>query len=88
MTNGFNDAPKPSEAIHIPPAALDAGARAYRTQHYTVSHEDAIRAAFVAMVSAWPGVSAKQANEHVALFNSQPALILPLTQTQENGDER
>ena len=32
----------------------------------------------VAALNAWPGMSAKQADEHVALFNSQPALILPL----------
>ena len=62
--------------ITIPPAALEAGARAYRTQHYTVTHEDAIRAAFLAMIEAWPGA-----------YGSPQEQILPLAQAQEDGDD-
>lgn len=43
------------------------------------------RAACLAMIENWPGMTAKHINEHVALFHSAPAIILPLT---ENSDER
>lgn len=42
------------------------------------------RAALLAGLRAWPGMSAKQSNEHVALFDSEPAIILPM---QETSDE-
>ena len=38
------------------------------------------RAAFLAIVEAWPGMNAKAATDHVMLLNSTPALILPLTE--------
>lgn len=40
MTNGFNDAPKPSGAAHIPPAALGAGCSANRLRLYASQFED------------------------------------------------
>ena len=36
------------------------------------------RAALRAALKAWPGAREKYSDEHVALFNSDPALILPL----------
>lgn len=76
--------------IHIPPAALEAGLREY----YVVlgmggTLSDALRAAFVAMVEAWPGMR----NDWTSAFADEVALILPLTQTQgaaaplEDGDD-
>lgn len=35
-------------------------------------------------IDAWPGMTAKQHNEHVALFHADPAIILPLP--QQEGD--
>jgi hypothetical protein len=49
-------------------------------------HLDDARAAIAAALEAWPGMTAKQSNEHVALFHSDPALILPLS-PQENSDD-
>lgn len=63
--------------ITIPPAALEAGARAYRTQHYTVTHEDAIRAAFLAMIKAWEGAKTVRDDGRRQTY-VLPALILPL----------
>ena len=66
--------------IHIPPAALGAGLREY----YVVlgmggTLSDALRAAFVAMVEAWPGF-------HIgAKATIAPYVILPLT---ENPDDK
>ena len=72
--------------ITIPPAALEAGARAIekslRTARITLETEDGYkpeaRAAFLAMMKAWPDMA----------YRVMPyaALILPLT-TQENGDD-
>lgn len=84
MTNGFNDAPKPSEAIHIPPAALEAGARAIGEETYISNKEtqkDAARAAFVAMVEAWPGMHEWSFSDNRGTF---PALILPLTEKPDD----
>lgn len=87
--------------IHIPPAALEAGALA------TLEELDAIagligatrvdgelspeqqeffrriaRAAFLAMIEAWPGMATYSAG----INGPYPYLILPLTETQEDGD--
>lgn len=69
--------------IHIPPAALEAGRRELYPHLLTENDDMAreiARAAFVAMVEAWPGMNAKAATDHVMLLNSTPALILPLTE--------
>ena len=64
--------------ITIPPAALEAGARAIGEETYISNKETqkaAARAAFEAMVGAWPGAGVEG---HIT-----PHLILPLT---ENPD--
>ena len=40
----------------IPPAALEAAERTYRTVPLWTSHADSIRAAIVATLNAWPGM--------------------------------
>ena len=83
--------------IHIPPAALEAGARALADAYYrncsdgrlTLSDTDdtpedwyaEARAAFVAMVEAWPGMATYSAG----INGPYPYLILPLT---ENPDDK
>lgn len=69
--------------IHIPAAALKAGARAYRNRHFTVTHKDAIRAAFNAIVKAWEGMFENPAGDYLMLRRN--AIILPLHQ-QEKQD--
>ena len=67
--------------ITIPPAALEAGAKAIaeslRTARLTLESEDGYkpeaRACFLAMVEAWPGRA-------WAYEYEPPAIILPLTQ--------
>lgn len=49
--------------------------------------DDEACAAIAAALAAWPGATAKQANEHVALFNMEPALILPLPLAQEKPND-
>jgi hypothetical protein len=39
-----------------------------------------ISAAIAAALNAWPGITMKQPNEHVALFHADPAIILPITE--------
>ena len=86
--------------IHIPPAALEAGARALADAYYrncsdgrlTLSDTDdtpedwyaEARAAFLAMVEAWPG-SYSLAENDSAEIRGVAAIILPLT--QETRDE-
>lgn len=64
--------------IHIPPAALEAGARAViQYRNSAMSEAGIARAAFLAMVEAWPGCEKDDLG---------PAyLILPLT---ENPDDK
>lgn len=74
-------------AEQIPPEVVEAAARAIEAADVGMvpSYEEAAHAAIAAGLAAWPGATAKQANEHVALFNMDPALILPLP--QEARDE-
>lgn len=87
--------------IQIPPAALEAGARAMYLAftevnigdgedrwdrllpRYRAEYREQARAAFLAMIEAWPGMNAKAATDHVMLLNSTPALILPLMEKQD-----
>ena len=58
--------------MNIPPAALEAGARAIGEETYVGNKEtlrDAARAAFLAIVDAWPGM---QHDNYV--------IVLPLTE--------
>ena len=71
--------------ITIPPEALEAGALAYRAQHISVSHEDAIRAAFLAMLKAWPGMKLTPWWEFTT-HKRRVDLILPLP--QETPDDK
>ena len=72
--------------IHIPPAALEAGARAIaeslRTARLTLESEDGYkpeaRAAFVAMVEAWPGMHTHEWQRPWLGGMSGIDLILPL----------
>ena len=66
--------------ITIPPAALEAGAEAFLEcdRSPACSFEDALRAAFLAVVEAWPGM---QQRIHI-----EQAIILPLP-PQEKSDE-
>ena len=82
--------------IHIPPAALEAGARALADAYYrncsdgrlTLSDTDdtpedwyaEARAAFLAMVAAWPGMKACEEDDL-----GPACLILPL---MENPDDK
>lgn len=80
----------PSGAIHIPPAALEAGARAIKEWlAYTLDkdtraseltdgeHDELARAAFVAMVEHWPDMAHR--------VMPYAAIILPL---MENPDDK
>ena len=70
--------------ITIPPAALEAGARAIGEETYVGNKEtlrDAARAAFLAMLEAWPGMAAYSAGTN----GPYPYIILPLP--QEANDE-
>lgn len=82
--------------IYIPPAALEAGARAIaeslRTARLTLESEDGYkpeaRAAFEAMVAAWPGAHHRigiKRHESGEWRQPYPMLCLPLP--QEGGDE-
>lgn len=69
--------------ITIPPAALEAGCSAYTAVIYRgngtqAEFREAIRAAFVAMVAAWPNM---QQRIHI-----EQAIILPLP--QEKTDDK
>lgn len=71
--------------IKIPPAALEAGCSAYTAVIYrgngTQSEfRDAISAAFIAMIGAWPGTIFKWPTYQT------PELILPLM--QEKPDDK
>lgn len=59
--------------IHIPPAALEAGRKAFTEAMLTVPQPDPIRAAFVAMVEAWEGMHMEDESAPWV-----PRLILPL----------
>ena len=86
--------------IHIPPAALEAGARAMCHNAYKHLPEmrdqdtytpdadywlDQARAAFVAMVEAWPGMHTHEWQRPWLGGMSGTDLILPLT---ENPDDK
>ena len=86
--------------ITIPPAALEAGARRiyetwrdstqllppwkYLVAQYRQTWLDQARAAFIAMLQAWPGMSQLAENDSASI-REMAALILPLP--QENSDE-
>ena len=75
--------------ITIPPAALDAGARTLCNEQrlfwhgLTTEAQDIIRgearAAFLAMLTAWPGMSQLAENDSASI-REMAALILPLPQ--------
>lgn len=83
--------------IHIPPAALEAGARALADAYYrncsdgrlTLSDTDdtpedwyaEARAAFEAMVEAWPGMYRADWNDKNEL---DPVIILPLMEKRDD----
>ena len=83
--------------ITIPPAALEAGARAICEAEngpceclpdecgctYWTAHA---RAAFVAMVGAWPGMDYQQGALVTADYRDPGKIILPLP-TQENEND-
>lgn len=74
--------------ITIPPAALEAGARAIDarvSEPGQCSYHDMARAAFLAMLEAWPGMSQLQENDSASI-REMAALILPLT--QEKPDDK
>ena len=79
-------------AMNIPPAALEAGARAIeqslRTARLTLESEDGYkpeaRAAFVAMVEAWEGMKMTPWWEFTT-HKKRVDLILPL---MENPDDK
>jgi len=69
--------------ITIPPAALEAGARAIGEETYVGNKQtlrDAARAAFLAMIEAWP--EAKRVKGYFTHDTDyyEPAFILPLTE--------
>jgi hypothetical protein len=78
--------------ITIPPAALEAGARAIaeslRTARLTTEAQDGYkpeaRAAIAAALAAWPGMSQLAENDSASI-REMAALILPLP--QEASDE-
>ena len=71
--------------ITIPPAALEAGARAIaeslRTARITLESEDGYkpeaRAAFLAMIEAWEGMRISW------LASNDGAIVLPLTEASD-----
>ena len=67
--------------IHIPPAALEAGARAIHDMRYGThlySADDMARAAFEAMVTAWEGMHTHEWQRPWLGGMSGTDLILPL----------
>ena len=80
--------------ITIPPAALEAGARAIaeslRTARLTTEAQDGYkpeaRAAFRAMIEAWEGAKTVRDDGRRQTY-VLPAIILPLPQ-QENSDAK
>ena len=69
--------------ITIPPEALEAGARAIGEETYVGNKEtlrDAARAAFLAMLEAWPGMAAYSAGTN----GPYPYIILPLTEKTDD----
>ena len=85
-------------SIKIPPAALEAGARAIadslRTARLTLESDDGYkpeaRAAFLAMIEAWPGMLADgdlASGENGPPLHLVNAIILPLP-PQENSDDQ
>lgn len=79
--------------IHIPPAALEAGARAIaeslRTARLTTEVQDGYkpeaRAAFRAMIEAWPGMDYRPGAKVTKSWTTPGKIILPLP--QEASDE-
>jgi hypothetical protein len=69
-----------NDHITIPPEALEAA----RQRLPNVCTIDDIRTACLAMLQSWKGMTVKRNNEHVALFNSDPAIILPLTEPSDD----
>lgn len=69
--------------IHIPPAALEAGRKAFTEAMLTVPQPDPIRAAFVAMVSAWPGMVINPGDDHPK-FGMRPHLFIPLMEKTDD----
>ena len=73
--------------ITIPPAALEAGARAIEKSLKTAredGYKPEARAAFLAMLEAWPGMSQLEENDSASI-REMAALILPLP--AETSDE-
>ena len=82
--------------ITIPPAALEAGARAFigygvdaavwdhLGDAYKIQLQKEMSAAFIAMIEAWEGVSQLAENDSASI-REMAALILPLP--QEASDE-
>ena len=70
--------------ITIPPAALEAGAEAFLEcdRSPACSFEDALRAAFLAMIKAWPGMS--KVGE---VYGLQQEWWLELPLPQQDSDE-
>ena len=73
--------------ITIPTAALKAGARALargiEIEDYWPYYKDDARAAFLAMLEAWPGV---RHYPDMEVFASKARIILPLP--HENSDDQ
>lgn len=73
--------------ISIPPAALDAGKRELYPHLLTESDDmvrEIARAAFVAMVEAWPGMDYQQGALVTAKYRDPGKIILPLTEKQDD----
>ena len=80
--------------IRIPPAALEAGARTLCNEQrlfwhgLTTEAQDIIRgearAAFLAMIEAWEGMSQLAENDSASI-REMAALILPLPQEASDG---
>lgn len=71
--------------ITIPPAALEAGATVINDYGVTpMSNEDLARAAFEAMVGAWPGLQRVKGYFTHDTDYYEPALILPLTEKTDD----
>lgn len=71
--------------ITIPPAALEAGAEAFLEcdRSPACSFEDALRAAFLAMIEAWEGAKTIRDDGRRQTY-AIPALILPLTEQTDD----
>ena len=72
--------------IHIPPAALEAGARVV-IQYRNSARSDAgiARATCLAILEAWPGMSQLRENDSASI-REMAAIILPLP--TENSDDQ